>query len=116
MAGRCASQKTDIRKVPAIAKEKAQAELDAILVPINSRASTPSDSTTWGEFVTNTHLPFYSWKWKFSTKMCNEDRFRVHLTPIYGNRALGSFQRDELQELLGSKAKNLSYRNVAHLR
>jgi integrase len=100
-----------------VAKAKAKAELDAILAPINSRASAPSPSTTWGEFVTLTHWPFYARKWKISTKLTNEDRFRTHLTPVYGSRTLGSFNRDELQDLLDAKAKaGLSYSVVAHLR
>jgi integrase len=35
--------------------------------------------------------------------MTNEDRFHVHLTPLYEDRALGSFQRDELQVMLDAK-------------
>ena len=77
-------------------KGEVQAKLDAILAPTNSRASTPSPSRTSGEFVKHTYLPFYSRKWKLSTKMTNEDRFRVHLMPFYGQRTLGSFNRDEL--------------------
>ncbi len=37
--------------------------------------------------------------------MTNEDRFRVHLTPVYEERALGSFCRDALQDFLDSKAQ-----------
>jgi len=49
--------------------------------------------------------------------MTNEDRLRVHLEPIYGQRTLGSFNRDELQTMLDGKAESgLSYSVVAHLR
>lgn len=42
---------------------------------------------------------------------------RVHLEPIYGQRTLGSFNRDELQTMLDEKAESgLSCRVVAHLR
>jgi integrase len=110
-------RKRTLGRVSTVAKAKAQAELDAILAPINSRASAPSPSTTWGEFVSHTYLPFYIRKWKFSTRMTNEDRFRVHLTPVYEERALGSFSRDTLQDFLDSKAQaGLSYSIVAHLR
>jgi integrase len=110
-------RKRTLGRVSTVAKAKAQAELDAILAPINSRAEAPSASTTWGEFVNHTYLPFYRRKWKFSTRMTNEDRFRVHLTPLYEDRALGSFQRDELQDMLDSKAQaGLSHSIVAHLR
>ena len=41
----------------------------------------------------------------------------MHLTPIYEQRKLGSFSRDELQDLLDAKAEaGLSYSVVAHLR
>ena len=41
----------------------------------------------------------------------------MHLTPIYEQRKLGSFTRDELQDLLDAKAQaGLSYSVVAHLR
>ena len=110
-------RKRTLGRVSTVAKAKAQADLNAILAPINSRASAPSPSLVWGEFVNHTYLPFYSRKWKLSTKMTNEERLRVHLMPIYGLRKLGSFTRDELQDLLDAKAKaSLSYSIVAHLR
>ena len=110
-------RKRTLGRVSKLAKSKAQGDLDAILLPINSRASAPSPSTTWGEFVSNTYLPFYTRKWKLSTKTTNEERFKVHLFPAYGEGKLGSFQRDELQDLLDAKASaGLSYSTVAHLR
>jgi integrase len=110
-------RKRTLGKVSMVAKAKAQAELDAILSPINSRASAPSPSTAWGDFVKNTYLPFYSRKWKFSTRMTNEDRFRVHLMPVYAELSLGSISREALQDYLDAKAKaGLSYSIVAHLR
>ena len=103
-----------VSKVP---KAQAQKELDAILGPINSRTESPSPTTKWGDFVTNVYLPFYRRKWKRSTKDTNEDRFRCHLTPVFGSRSLGSFNRDELQTFLDKKAEaGLSYSVVAHLR
>jgi len=65
----------------------------------------------------NTYLPFYRRKWKRSSAMTNEDRLRVHLMPPYSERTLGSFNRDELQNMLDEKAAaGLSYSTVAHLR
>jgi integrase len=110
-------RKRTLGKINRVAKAHAQAQLDAILAPINSRASAPSPSTTFGEFVTHTYLPFYQRKWKRSTIDTNVDRFRVHLTPLYGERKLGSVTRDELQDMLDEKAASgLSYSTVAHLR
>jgi integrase len=110
-------RKRTLGRVSKVAKAQAKTALDAILAPINSRASAPSPSTAWGEFVNHTYLPFYNRKWKYSTKMTNEERLRVHLIPMYGQRTLGSFNRDELQDLLDAKAQaGLSYSVVAHLR
>jgi integrase len=103
-----------VTKVP---KAKAQGELDAILAPINSRAEAPSASKKWGDFVLNSYLPFYRRKWKRSSALTNEDRVRVHLTPVLAERSLGSIARDELQTFLDEKAAcGLSYSVVAHLR
>jgi integrase len=110
-------RKRTLGRVSTVKKADAQAALDAILAPINARAQAPSPSTTWGEFVKQTYLPFYSRKWKLSTKETNEDRLRVHLMPVYEQRKLGSFTRDEMQDLLDAKAQaGLSYSVVAHLR
>ena len=110
-------RKRTLGRASRVAKASAQAELDAILQPINSRASAPSPSVLWGEFVENIYLPFYRRKWKLSTRLTNEDRFRVHFKPIYAARTLGSFSRDELQDLLDAKTRaGLSYSIVAHLR
>ncbi len=110
-------RKRTMGSVSSVPKAKARAELDAILSPINSRADAPSPSKKWGEFVVNTYLPFYRRKWKRSSASTNEDRLRVHLNPIYAERTLGSFNRDELQTLLDEKAASgLSYSVVAHLR
>jgi integrase len=103
-----------VSKVP---KAQARSELDAVLAPINSRAEAPSPNRKWGEFVKNAYLPFYRRKWKHSSTMTNEDRLRVHLFPVYSERTLGSFHRDELQSFLDEKAgSGLSYSIVAHLR
>lgn len=110
-------RKRTLGKVSKTAKADAQAELDAILSPINSRAEAPSSSTKWGDFVKNVYLPFYRRKWKHSTRLTNEDRFRVHFTPTFSERTLGSFRREELQTFLDEKAEaGLSYSTVAHLR
>jgi integrase len=110
-------RKRTLGSVSSVPKAQARGELDAILSPINSRAYGPSPTRKWGEFVTNTYLPFYRRKWKQSSASTNEDRLRVHLEPIYGERTLGSFNRDELQTMLDQKAESgLSYSVVAHLR
>jgi hypothetical protein len=82
-----------------------------------SPAGVATPSTTWGEFVNRTYLPFYRRKWKISTKETNEARIRAHLTPLYEARALESFRRDELQDLLEAKAgAGFSHSLIVHLR
>jgi integrase len=110
-------RKRTLGKVSQVPKSKAQAELDAILAPINSRAEAPSPARKFGDFVKGTYLPFYERKWKLSSATTNKERLKVHLLPPYGERKLGSFTRDELQGLLDEKAAaGLSYSTVAHLR
>lgn len=110
-------RKRTFGSVSSMPKAEARKELDAILAPINNRAESPSPNRKWGEFVKNTYLPFYRRKWKRSTARSNEHRLQFHLEPIYGERTLGSFNREELQTMLdGKAASGLSYSIVAHLR
>ncbi len=44
------------------------------------------------------------------------NRIEVHLVEPYRERQLGSFRRDELQDLLDAKAKGLSFSMVDHMR
>jgi hypothetical protein len=44
------------------------------------------------------------------------NRIEVHLVEAYEDRKLGTFKRDELQDLLDAKAKGLSFSMVDHLR
>lgn len=110
-------RKRTLGRVSLVPKSKAQADLAAILSPINSRSEAPSPAKNWGEFVTNIYLPFYRRKWKRSSAITNEERLRVHLMPPFQERTLGSFNREELQNLLDEKAASgLSHSMVAHLR
>lgn len=70
---------------------------------------------TFGEFVEQIYFPYYSRKWKRSTRDNNVNRIRVHLT-VFEHRELVGFRRDELQDLLDRKAGSLSYSVVDHLR
>jgi integrase len=106
-----------IGRVSQMTKAEARAELVTIITPINIRQSSASVRITLGEFVKYVFYPFYRRKWKPSTAQSNEQRVNYHLVPEFGERALGSFSRDELQSLLERKsAKGLSYSVVSHLR
>lgn len=85
-----------------VAEEKAKSETDRIW--------------KFGEFVTQVYLPFFSRKWKISTRNSVVNRVSVHLVSEFGDRELPGFRRDELQDLLDRKAKGLSFSVVDHLR
>jgi integrase len=74
--------------------------------------------TPFDQFVEKVYFPFYSRKWKHSTRETNVNRIRAHLVKFFSFRDLSKFRRDDLQEYLDVKAKwqNLSYSIVAHLR
>ena len=78
-------------------KAQAQSELAALVAPLNSKRSEPSERKSFGDFVRNVYLPFYRRKWKRTTTMTNEDRLAHHLTSEFDPKLLGSFDRDELQ-------------------
>lgn len=108
-------RKRTLGKSSVVTKAQAQAELAAILAPINARSGDPSPSLRLGVFITSVYLPFYRRKWKRSSAMTNEARLRAHILDAFAQRTLGSFSREELQSFLDSKAAR-SYSTVAHLR
>jgi len=74
-------------------------------------------SWRFGEFVSEIYVPYYSRKWKKSTRENNVNRTSNHLVASFRDRELSSIRRDELQDLLDEKAKRgLSFSVVDHLR
>ena len=59
----------------------------------------------FGEFVEKVYFPYYSRKWKDSTRENNMNRMTIHLVSAFKDRELAGFRRDELQDLLDLKAK-----------
>lgn len=98
-----------------MSKSEARAEVDKIVREVNARRQ---ESRIWrfGEFVAEVYFPYYSRKWKGSTRANNVNRVSVHLVSKFGERELSVFRRDELQDLLDEKAKSLSFSVVDHLR
>lgn len=97
-------------------KSDARAEVDRIVTEVNAKSE---QKRTWsfGEFVAEVYFPYYSRKWKESTKANNVNRVSVHLVRKFGERELSSFRRDELQDLLDEKVQSgLSFSVVDHLR
>jgi integrase len=96
---------------------KAEATLAEILEPINKKAGERPDPVyTFGHFVEGVYLPVWREKWKASTRMTEENRLQVHLVKLLDTRPIESITREELQSLLGRKAKHLSQSGVDHLR
>ncbi|MGA2077871.1 MAG: tyrosine-type recombinase/integrase [Terriglobia bacterium] len=94
-------------------KGDAREAVAKIVAEIRARQETPRK---FGEFVEAVYFPYYSRKWKHSTQENNVSRIEVHLVEAYREQKLGSFKRDELQDLLDAKAKDLSFLMVDHLR
>ncbi len=96
-------------------KSDARAAVDRIVTEVNAKRA---QNRVWrfGEFVAEVYFPYYSRKWKASTKANNVNRVSVHLVRKFGTLELTGFKRDELQDLLDEKARCLSYSVVDHLR
>jgi integrase len=91
---------------------------EAVAKIVSDSCSPRSGSNVplFGLFVENVYWPFYSRKWKASTKMKNCVRVKAHLLYEFETRELGSFRRDELQDFLDSKGKTHSFTTVNNLR
>jgi integrase len=98
-------------------KSKAREEVAKIVAAERAKREA---NRVWrfGEFVEHVDFPYYSRKWKDSTRENNVNRISVHLVAAFPDRELPSFRRDELQDLLDLKAKRdeLSFSVVDHLR
>jgi integrase len=98
-------------------KAEAEAVLSAILRPINSGAiSTAKPVYTFEQFVRDVYLPFCRRSWKESTATTSEQIINFHLVSAFGRQILHAIRREELQDFLDMKARDLSSSVVAHLR
>jgi hypothetical protein len=97
-------------------KSKARAELAVVVAGVNNRTAG-SEDYKFRAFLRQVFLPFYRRRWKPSTTMTNEDRFKNHLILELGDRVLTSITRDEMQSLLDRQAAaGFSFSLVGHLR
>ena len=96
-------------------KSKARDEVAKIIAGERAKREM-NRAWKFGEFVEHIYFPYYSRKWKHSTRDNNVNRVSVHLVAPFGERELSGFRRDELQDLLDLKAKSLSFSVVDHLR
>lgn len=108
-----------VAKVLGLVKEmtKGEARQKVAEIVAAERAKREADvPQTFGSFVEGVYFPYYTRKWKRSTRDNNINRVRVHLVTAYKDRELPSLRRDELQDLLDAKAEKLSFSVVDHLR
>jgi len=98
-----------------LTKSEARAVVDRIVAEVNAKRE---QNRVWrfGEFVAEVYFPYYSRKWKDSTKANNVNRVSVHLVGEFAALELSEFRRDGLQDLLDEKAQALSFSVVDHLR
>ena len=83
---------------------------------IVKRVNKDADKTLFGPFVEEVCFPFYTRKWKPSTRSKNVNRVEVHLIRPFRDCGLETFKREGLQDFLDDKAKTLSHAMVNHLR
>lgn len=99
-------------------KSKAREEVGKIVAEENAKREASSRVWRFGEFVDQVFFPYYSRKWKASTRGSTMNRISIHLVADLKDRELAGFTRDELQDVLDRKAgkESLSYSTVDHLR
>lgn len=99
-----------------MSKSQAREAVNRIVAEENAKRDS-NKAWRFGEFVELVYVPYYSRKWKSSTRANNVNRVNVHLVAAFGERELTGFRRDELQDLLDRKVKDgLSFSVVDHLR
>jgi integrase len=104
-----------VGSVKDMTKTKAREEIAKIIAGERAKREM-NRAWKFGEFVEHVYFPYYSRKWKHSTRENNVNRVSVHLVAPFRDRELSGFRRDELQDLLDLKANSLSFSVVDHLR
>lgn len=100
-----------------MSQSEAQTALAAILRPINEgTAPATLPALTFEEFIDQVYLPHCKRTWKASTELTMVPIINNHLVPAFSHRLLTTITRQEMQDLLESKACVLSKNVVAHLR
>ena len=102
--------------VNAMSKSQAR-EAVSLLVAAESAKRQEDRPWRFGDFVRHVYFPYYSRKWKESTRGTTMNRISLHLVAALGEGELSSFKRDQLQDVLDGKVKvGLSFSVVEHLR
>ena len=87
-------------KTLGLIKDLSKGDAKAELAELIKGSRQAGEVTLFGPFIEGPYFDFYSRKWKASTAENNKQRIRTHLVATYPDRALASFKRDELQDLL----------------
>ena len=103
-------------RVLGLVKDMTKGEAREAVAKIVQDERAKGNVVAFGPFVEQVYFRFYSRKWKDSTRQENVQRVNHHLVSEFGERELATFQRDELQDFLDSKAPALSFSVVDHLR
>src|SRR6516225_8142723 len=106
-------------RVVGLIKEMTKGEARDVVAKIVAEGRAKRETSfvpTFRDFVENTYFPYYSRKWKHSTRENNLNRVNVHLVSVFGPRELSELKREELQDLLDGKGRALSFSVVDHLR
>ena len=107
-------------RVIGFVKDMTKSEARTVVDRIVSEANAKRDQNrvwSFAELVNEIYCPFYSRKWKASTKGSSMNRVLVHLVGPFGTREVTGLRRDDLQDLLDEKARmGLSFSTVDHLR
>lgn len=100
-----------------ITKSQAQAQLAAILTPINQGlTATAGRVVTFGEFLEKQFLPWQELAWKESTAVTTAQRINSLVLPVFKHKLLKTITREELQQFLVHRAQTHSKSVVTHLR
>jgi integrase len=103
--------------ISTMTKSEAKAALDQILAGLKASQGSVTKDMSLGQFIEGVYYPFYRRKWKPSTAANNVNRVDTHVVPVFGDRRVTSFRRDDLQGFLDAKcAGGLSFSMVDHLR
>jgi integrase len=103
--------------ISTMTKSQAKTALDQILAGLQVSRGDMTKDMSLSQFIEGVYYPFYRRKWKRSTAANNINRVNTHVVPVFGDRRVTNFRRDDLQGFLDAKcAAGLSFSMVDHLR
>ena len=95
--------------VKKMTKSKAREEVGKIVAEEIAKHQGANRVWHFGEFVEKVFFPYYTRKWKASTRGSTMNRISIHLVADLKDRKLAGFTRDELQDLLDRKVEKKAF-------